>query len=92
MAAWRADDYYMSRLPGTDVWHKTIQLRRGSRFQYWLSPNLRAGADRLFTDQPDPLNPRVFSEDPNAGDLSSVLDTPGAPDESWVRRIPTNAD
>ena len=90
MACWRADDYYMSHLPDTDVWYKTIQLRRGSRFSYWLTPNFRAGADRVFTDQLDPLNPRVFPEDPAATvDLSSVLDTPGAPDESWVRRKPT---
>jgi len=90
MAAWRADDYYMSRLSNTDVWYKTIQLRRGSRFSYWLAPNLGEGAgDRVFKDQLDPLNPRVFPEDPNSTtDVSSVLDTPGAPDETWVRRTP----
>jgi enterochelin esterase family protein len=44
----------------------------------------------VFNDQLDPLNPRVFPEDPNSSvDLSSVLDTPGAPDETWVRRTPT---
>jgi len=89
MAAWRPDDYYMSHLPKTDVWYKTIQLRRGSRFSYWLSPNLRAGADRVFTDQLDPLNPHVFPEDPDSTtDRSSVLDTPGAPDDTWFRRTP----
>ena len=90
MAAWRADDYYMSHLPNTDVWYKTIQLRRGSRFSYWLTPNHRANGGRVFTDQLDPLNPRVFPEDPAATvDLSSVLEMPEAPDESWVRRTPT---
>jgi enterochelin esterase family protein len=90
MAAWRADDYYMSRLGNTNVWYKTIQVERGSRFSYWLSPNLRAGADRVFTDQLDPLNPRVFPEEANSmgNDLSSVLETPGAPDESFALRIP----
>src|SRR5262245_19216833 len=89
MADWRADDYYMSHLANTDVWYKTIQVGRGSRFSYWLSPNLRAGPDRFFADQLDPLNPRVFPDDPNSMvDLSSVLETPGAPDESFVRRTP----
>lgn len=89
MAAWRADDYYMSRIPNTDVWYKTIQVQRGSRFLYWLSPNHRSDADRLYTDQPDPLNPRLFPEDPNfTVDLASVLETPGAPDDSWARRTP----
>lgn len=88
MAAFRAEDYYMSRLPNTDVWYKTIQIRRGSRFSYWLSPNDRPG-DFLFTARLDPLNPRVFPDDPGATqDLNSVLDTPGAPDETWFRRTP----
>jgi enterochelin esterase family protein len=89
MAAWREDDYYMSHLQNTDVWYKTIQVRRGSRFSYGLSPNLRAGADRVFNDQLDPLNPRVFPEAPNSMiDLSSVFETPGAPDESWFKSLP----
>lgn len=88
MAVFRAEDYYMSRLPNTDVWYKTIQIRRGSRFSYWLSPNDRPG-DFLSTARLDPLNPRVFPDDPSATqDLNSVLDTPGAPDETWVRRTP----
>ncbi len=90
MAAFRRDDYYMRRVPDTDVWYKTIQLRRGSRFSYWLSPNVADPADRLFTDQLDPLNPLVSPEDPNSMiDLSSVLETPGAPDDTWFRRTPT---
>ncbi len=88
MAVWRAEDYYMSRLPNTDVWYKTIQVRRGSRFSYWLSPNDRPG-DFLSTARLDPLNPLVFPDDPGSTtDLSSVLDTPGAPNETWFRRTP----
>ncbi len=35
----RADEYYLSHLAGTDVWYKTIRVRRGSRFTYAFSPN-----------------------------------------------------
>lgn len=74
--AWdRPDDYYMSNVAGTDIWYKTLRLRRGSRFSYTLSPNDR-GADRAFTNQPDPLNP------------GSILETAGAPDDQWFRRAP----
>jgi enterochelin esterase-like enzyme len=84
----RPDDYYMSHLDGTDVWYKTIRIRRGSRFSYALSPNERAD-DWLFTARLDPLNPRVFPDDPAiTSDRNSVLDTPGAPDDSWVGRQP----
>ena len=90
MAAFRGDDYYMSRVLNTDVWYKTIRLHRGSRFTYLLSPNVAQPSDRLFTDQLDPLNPRHFPDRSDAMvDSSSVLDTAGAPDESWARRSPT---
>ena len=65
-AAWyREADYFMSHLPGTDVWYKTIRIRRGSRFSYWLSPNNRPGDTRL-TSQRDPLNPLRFPDGPEA--------------------------
>ena len=89
MAAFRPDDYYMNHLPHTDVWYKTVRIRRGSRFTYSLSPNNRP-EDSLYTAQLDPLNPRAFPEDPaSTVDRSSVLDTPGGPDETWFRRPPT---
>ena len=88
MAVFRDDDYYMSRIPNSDVWYKTIQIRRGSTFSYWLAPNYRAG-DFLFTARLDSLNPRVFPDDPRATfDLNSVLETPGSPDERWYARTP----
>jgi enterochelin esterase family protein len=88
MAVFRAQDYYMSRLANTDVWYKTIQVRRGSRFSYWLSPNDRPG-DFLSTARLDPLNPLVFPDSPGAmQDRNSVLDTAEAPDETWFRRTP----
>jgi enterochelin esterase family protein len=84
----RPDEYYMSRLSGTDVWHKTLRLRRGSRFTYMLSPNHR-DEDRWATAQTDPLNPRVFPDDPTYPyAVNSVLNTPGTPDEQWTLRKP----
>lgn len=87
----RADEYFMSHLDGTDVWYKTIRVRRGSRFSYTLSPNDRP-EDRAITSQKDPLNPRRFPEevDPSDTNVSSVLELPGAPDDTWARRVPTN--
>jgi enterochelin esterase family protein len=72
-------DYFLTCLPGTNVWYETVRVRRGSRFSYSLAPNNRDG-DRL-TAQRDPLNPRMNG-------LGSVLETPGAPDETWYRKTP----
>jgi enterochelin esterase-like enzyme len=81
---------YMSRLAGTDVWHKTVRLRRGSRFSYRISPNDRPDTE-FATSQLDPLNPRKFPDHPTIPSgygVSSVLDMPGAPDEQWAMRTP----
>jgi enterochelin esterase family protein len=79
---------YMSHLSGTDVWHKTVRLRRGTRLAYGISPNDRP-ATRWATAQLDPLNPRKFPDDPTYRfDSQSVLDMPGAPDERWALRTP----
>jgi enterochelin esterase family protein len=85
----RAEDCYMSRLPGTDVWYKTVRLRRGTRVGYRISPNDRE-EDRWATGQLDPLNPRRTPDDSTAHTMSvmSVLDMPGAPDEQWALRRP----
>ncbi len=80
----RPDDFFMTRVPRTDVWYKTILVRRGSRFQYSLLPNVRPG-DEPFIAQRDPLNPRVAWEDEED---SSLLELEGAPDESWFRTTP----
>ncbi len=86
--AGRMDDGYMSRLAGTDIWYKTVRLRRGTRLDYLISPNDRA-EDQNLTTQPDPLNPRKDPDDPNYPFArSSVLDMPGAPDEQWALRTP----
>jgi enterochelin esterase family protein len=84
----RTEDCYMSRLPGTDVWHKTVRFRRGTRVGYRISPNDRE-EDRWATEQRDPLNPRRTPDDPTYPfPTLSVLDMPGAPDEQWALRRP----
>lgn len=81
-------DYYMSHVPKTNVWYKTWRLRRGSRFSYNLAPNDRPArpGDAHYTAQRDPLNPRVAN--PLVAYGHSILETPGAPDESWFSRTP----
>jgi enterochelin esterase family protein len=74
------EDNYMSHVPGTNVWYETVRVFRGSRFSYQLAPNDRG--EVYLTAQKDPLNPSSFGE-------GSVLETPGAPDESWHRRTPS---
>jgi enterochelin esterase-like enzyme len=90
-ATGRAEEYYLSHLDGTDVWYKTLRLRRGSTFTYTLSPNDRP-VDRALTSQRDPMNPRRFPEeaDPSDSNVKSVLELPGAPDETWFRKVPSN--
>ena len=76
-------DYYMSRVPGANVWYKTVRIFRGSRFWYELAPNNRSEDRDFLTAQKDPLNPRLGEGG------QSILETPGAPDESWYRRTPS---
>jgi len=87
----RTEDCHMSRLPGTDVWYKTVRLRRGTRVAYRISPNDRE-EDRWATARLDPLNPRRTPDDPtypsSIMSVMSVLDMPGAPDEQWALRRP----
>jgi len=75
-----SEDYHMSRVPGTNVWYKSVRVFHASRFSYQLAPNDRGD---YLTAQRDPLNPLVGGD----GE-SSVLEMPGAPDESWFRRTP----
>jgi enterochelin esterase-like enzyme len=84
--ATRADDYYLSNLPGTDVWYKTLRLRRDSRLPYSFSPNDRP-QDRALTVRVDPLHSRVYPDDPTyPSRRDSVVELPQAPDQAWALR------
>jgi enterochelin esterase family protein len=90
LALWQSfapEEDYLTHLLGTNVWYKTVRVFRGSRLWYALAPNHRSD-DRdnewgSLTAQLDPLNPYLF-----IGESGSVLETPGAPDESWWRNTP----
>src|SRR5258708_3141215 len=59
-AAAKPGGYQMVQLAGSDVWYRTLKVRRGARFAYQLSPNdplvfdERSGAQRSATAQADP--------------------------------------
>jgi enterochelin esterase family protein len=80
----RPDDYYLTKLPGSDVWYKSVLMPRGTRISYQLVPNHRQGGIDI-TSQADPLNPRLAWDD--TPDIS-LLELEGAPDESWFKRTP----
>ena len=79
-------DHFLSRVEGTNVWYKTVRVARGSRFSYQLPPNDR-GEEPHYTAQTDPLNSRLYTDADRV--IGSVLELPGAPDESWYRRTPS---
>lgn len=85
---WTADrrENHLARLPGTDVWFKTVRLPAGTRLSYQLAADPKRGApgDRaayraglLAALKPDPLNIRRWEK-------SSVVELPGAPAQPWV--------
>ena len=84
----QAQDHYMSRVPNTDVWYKTVRVLPRSRFSYQLAPNDR-GDYPHETAQTDPLNPRLFTLGDRSNAFGSTFELPGAPDESWYRRTPS---
>jgi len=95
-AAARPDDFKMVRLAGTDVWYRTVKIRRGARFAYTLSPNdpLRfdqtAGKLRSATAQADPLNPHHWGEGPGGSPLEyqSMAELPGAVPQPYIKKRP----
>lgn len=75
----------LARLPGTDVWFKTIRLRSDLRFTYYLSPNDSLVPDPqrrdkdYDTQQADPLNPRrVVLSHPERDYVASLAMLPAA--------------
>ena len=82
----------LSHIDATDVWFKTLKLRRGSRFQYTFSENdprsvlpLGKGTRRPM---PDPLNSRHVLEGPGAPEdqHTSLLELPGALAQPWYKK------
>lgn len=82
------EEYLMTLLGETDVWYRTLRLRREARFLYQLSPNdpLTFGLRRsgfagssLATVQRDPLNVRQRGE-------FSVVELPGAPPQPYSEK------
>ncbi len=75
----RAAELSMIRMEGTNLWHRTLRVPRGSRFLYQLSVNDPRTTIPNGTGQPrpgpDPLNPR-----------RDIVELPGAPAQPWLAR------
>ena len=96
-AAAKPDDFKMERLGQTDVWYRTVKIRKGARFAYQLSHNdpLRfsgggAGVQRSATVQADPLNPHHWFENPGASrfEYSSYVEMPDAKPQPYINKRP----
>jgi enterochelin esterase family protein len=93
-AAAKPGDYQMIRLAGTDVWYRTLKIRRGARFAYQLSPNdplefdQRSSAQRIATVQADPLNPHRWFNSPGTTrfEYSSMVELPGAKPQPYIQK------
>src|SRR5579862_4498546 len=96
-AGWdRPKDNQMTRLLGTDLWHKTYRVRSDLRITYLLSANdpltdvSNLAADYGTRLVADPLNPRqfVYTKDDEIPDdkeaTVSVLELPAAPAQPWI--------
>ncbi|HEX3553927.1 MAG TPA: enterochelin esterase [Thermoanaerobaculia bacterium] len=83
----------LSRLPGTDVWHKSRRMRADARFGYALSVNDSLVSAAKSTEpeeearwaalKPDPLNPRRAPEP-----LVSLVELPAARKQPWIEPRP----
>lgn len=86
------DAYFMSHVEGTDLWFKTLKLRRGTRIYYQLSPNDPLGerpeGNWSRTSQADPLNPKRDPDDRNVplDRVRSLLELPGALPQPWYAK------
>jgi enterochelin esterase-like enzyme len=93
-AAAKPEDYQMTRLAGTDVWYRTLKVRRGARFAYRLSPNdplafdERSFVQRDATAQADPLNPHPWFNGPGSTrfEYSSMVELPGAKPQPYIQK------
>jgi enterochelin esterase-like enzyme len=86
------DQFLMSHIDGTDVWFKTMKVRRGMRMFYRLSPNDPAGerpeGKWQRREQADPLNSKRDPDDPSVpiGQARSLLELPGALPHPWYEK------
>jgi enterochelin esterase-like enzyme len=92
-AAAKPDDYKMVRLGNTDVWYRTLKIRRGARFAYQLSPNdpltfNELSISRVATAQADPLNPRHWFENPGGTkfEYQSMVELPDAKPQPYIAK------
>jgi enterochelin esterase-like enzyme len=86
------DQYLMSHIDGTDVWFKTMKVRRGTRMYYTLSPNDPAGerpeSKWQRREQADPFNSKRDPDDPSIPPdrARSLLELPGALPQPWYEK------
>ena len=84
----------MSHLEGTDLWFKTLKVRRGTRIHYQLSPNRPAGewpeANGQRRSRADPHKPKHEPDDPKLPleRVWSLLELPGALPRPWYTKRP----
>jgi enterochelin esterase-like enzyme len=79
-------DNRMARLPNTDVWYRTVRMRRDLRatYRFLVNPPMIETADGAGkTDEPpktktDPLNPRRMIS-------GSLVELTGAPAQPWLQ-------
>jgi enterochelin esterase-like enzyme len=95
----KPDDYTMVRLANTDIWYRTVKIRRGARFAYQLSPNDpltfdSSSTSRMATAQADPLNPHRWFENPGNSkfEYQSMVEMPDAKPQPYIAKregVPT---
>jgi enterochelin esterase-like enzyme len=93
-AAAKPDDFQMTRMAQTDVWYRTMKIRRGARFAYSLSPNDPLTFDeplstqRIATAQADPLNPHRWADQPGNSkfESQSMVEMPDAKPQPYIAK------
>lgn len=94
--------YLMQRVPGTDIWHKSIRLRSDFRAAYRFYPydeqrtelepttsaNRAAWVKLLNGALPDPFNAETVDSPRGDGAQMSIVALPDAPSQRWVKPRP----
>lgn len=75
----------MERIPGTDVWFRSVVVRKDARFTYRLAPNADPKADGFPSARWDPRNKKPF---PASDPLLSLAEMPDALPQPWVAKRP----